>query len=112
MTIPASETSMPKAIAQVSGSSNMIQAQIMELIKDLSKEYELSMIMISHDLSVLAELCDQIAIMYAGKVVEYGDAKAVFRSPKHPYTVRLMNSFPDIHGKGPLSTESRAIRRA
>jgi len=77
----------------------MIQAQIMELIKDLSRQYELSMIMISHDLSVLAELCDQIAIMYAGKVVEYGDAKAVFRSPKHPYTVRLMNSFPDIHGE-------------
>lgn len=77
----------------------MIQAQIMELIKDLSKQYELSMIMISHDLSVLAELCDQIAIMYAGKVVEYGDAKTVFRNPKHPYTIRLMNSFPDIHGE-------------
>ena len=77
----------------------MIQAQIMELIRDLSKKYELSMIMISHDLSVLAELCDQIAIMYAGKVVEYGDAKEVFRNPKHPYTVRLMNSFPDIYGE-------------
>jgi peptide/nickel transport system ATP-binding protein len=55
--------------------------------------------MISHDLSVLAELCDQIAIMYAGKVVEYGAAKEVFRNPKHPYTVRLMNSFPNIYGE-------------
>lgn len=77
----------------------MIQAQIMELIKDLSKKYNLSMIMISHDLSVLAELCDQIAIMYAGKVVEYGDAKEVFRNPKHPYTIKLMNSFPNIYGE-------------
>lgn len=77
----------------------MIQAQIMELIKELRKQYALSMIMISHDLSVLAELCDQIAIMYAGKVVEYGDARAVLRNPKHPYTARLMNSFPNIHGE-------------
>ena len=77
----------------------MIQAQIMELIRDLSKQYALSMIMISHDLSVLAELCDKIAIMYAGKVVEYGDAKEVFRNPKHPYTIRLMNSFPNIFGE-------------
>lgn len=77
----------------------MVQAQILELIRDLCKQYELSMIMISHDLSVLAELCDQIAIMYAGKVVEYGNAKEVFRNPKHPYTIRLMHSFPDIHGE-------------
>lgn len=77
----------------------MVQAQILELIRDLCKKYDLSMIMISHDLSVLAELCDQIAIMYAGKVVEYGNAKEVFRNPKHPYTIRLMHSFPDIHGE-------------
>lgn len=77
----------------------MIQAQIMELLKDLSKLYSLSMIMISHDLSVLSELCDKIAIMYAGRVVEYGDSHEVFTNPKHPYTHRLMASFPNIHGE-------------
>jgi peptide/nickel transport system ATP-binding protein len=77
----------------------MIQAQIIKLIKDLSRQYDLSMIIISHDLSVLAELCDQIAVMYAGKVVEYGDTKEVFREPLHPYTIKLMNSFPNIHGE-------------
>lgn len=77
----------------------MIQAQIMELIRALSQQYQLSMMMISHDLSVLAELCNKIAIMYAGKVMEYGEAKAVFRQPKHPYTVRLMNCFPNIYGE-------------
>lgn len=77
----------------------MIQAQILELIRDLSKAYSLSMIMISHDLSVLSELCDEIAIMYAGRIVEYGSSKEVFTNPRHPYTHRLMNAFPNIHGE-------------
>lgn len=75
----------------------MIQAQILELLKDLCKEYNLSMIMVSHDLSVLAELCDKIAVMYAGKVVEYGSSNDVFSNPKHPYTHRLMDSYPNIY---------------
>jgi len=77
----------------------MIQAQILELLRELSKAYSLSMIMISHDLSVLSELCDRIAIMYAGKVVEYGDSRKVFTNPKHPYTYKLMKSLPDIYGE-------------
>lgn len=77
----------------------MIQAQILELLRDLVKEYELSMIMISHDLSVLCELCDKIAIMYAGRIMEYGSAKEIFHHPKHPYTSRLMHSLPDIYGE-------------
>ena len=77
----------------------MIQAQILELLKKLVKKYSLSMIMISHDLSVLCELCDKIAIMYAGRVVEYGYAREVFTHPKHPYTVKLLHSLPDIYGE-------------
>jgi len=77
----------------------MIQAQILELIKQLSEKLSLSMIMISHDLSVLFGLCDQIAIMYAGRVVEYGSANDVFKNPIHPYTARLMQSIPNIFGE-------------
>lgn len=77
----------------------MIQAQILQLLRELSQKFDLSMVMISHDLSVLSELCNYIAIMYAGRVVEYGDAKEVFMHPLHPYTVRLMQSYPNIYGE-------------
>ncbi|HWQ06654.1 MAG TPA: ABC transporter ATP-binding protein [Feifaniaceae bacterium] len=77
----------------------MIQAQILVLLRELSQQYALSMVMISHDLSVLSELCDKIAIMYAGRVVEYGSANEVFTHPAHPYTVRLMKSYPNIYGE-------------
>ncbi|HWP21607.1 MAG TPA: ABC transporter ATP-binding protein [Candidatus Cryosericum sp.] len=77
----------------------MIQAQILVLLRELSQQYALSMVMISHDLSVLSELCDKIAIMYAGRVVEYGVASEVFMHPAHPYTVRLMKSYPNIYGE-------------
>jgi peptide/nickel transport system ATP-binding protein len=77
----------------------MIQAQILELLRDVSREYNLSLVMISHDLSVLSELCDSIAVMYAGSVLEYGNAKNVFGAPKHPYTQRLLHSYPDIYGE-------------
>lgn len=77
----------------------MIQAQILVLLRELSQQYALSMVMISHDLSVLSELCDKIAIMYAGRVVEYGVASEVFTHPAHPYTVRLMKSYPNIYGE-------------
>lgn len=75
----------------------MVQAQIIELLKDLCSQYNLSLIMISHDLSVMAELCDKVVIMYAGKIMESGDTMQVFHDPRHPYTARLMESFPDIH---------------
>ena len=77
----------------------MIQAQILELLKKLTKEYKLSMIMISHDLSVLSELCDRMAIMYAGRVVEFGNAREVFLDPRHSYTDRLIHSLPDINAE-------------
>lgn len=71
-----------------------IQAQILELIKNLQKEFGMSVIMITHDLGVVAEMCDYVAVMYAGQVVEYQEIKALFRNPQHPYTVGLMKSIP------------------
>ncbi len=76
----------------------MIQAQILELLERLRRELNLSMILISHDLSVLAETCDRVAIMYAGKIVEFGTKMDVFTDPKHPYTQGLVGAFPDIRG--------------
>lgn len=76
----------------------MIQAQILLLLKELSDQFGLSMILISHDLSVIAETCDSVAIMYAGKVVEYGSVESIFENPGHPYTQDLIKAFPNIHG--------------
>ncbi|WP_027964683.1 ABC transporter ATP-binding protein [Halalkalibacillus halophilus] len=71
-----------------------IQAQILELIKELQAELHMSVMLITHDLGVVAETCDFVAVMYAGKVVEYADVDTLFESPKHPYTVGLLNSLP------------------
>ncbi len=76
----------------------MIQAQILDLLQKLKDELDLSMILISHDLSVIAETCDKVAIMYGGKIAEYGPTKEVFMEPQHPYTQGLVRSFPDIYG--------------
>jgi peptide/nickel transport system ATP-binding protein len=76
----------------------MIQAQILELLERLKRELGLSMILISHDLSVMAETCDAMAIMYAGKIVETGSVDDVFERPNHPYTKDLIAAFPDIEG--------------
>ncbi|RXZ83151.1 ABC transporter ATP-binding protein [Paenibacillaceae bacterium] len=71
-----------------------IQAQILELIKDLQKKLQMSVVFITHDLGVVAETCDDVAVMYCGKVVEYASARALFHHPKHPYTQGLLNSLP------------------
>ncbi len=76
----------------------MIQAQILELLERLKRELDLSMILISHDLSVMAETCDSMAIMYAGKIVETGSVRDVYKNTKHPYTKDLIGAFPDIEG--------------
>ena len=73
-----------------------IQAQILELINRLKKERELSIIFITHDLGVVANMADRIAVMYAGKIVEYGTAEEVFYNPQHPYTWALLSSMPDL----------------
>src|SRR4030067_380787 len=76
----------------------MIQAQILDLLQKLKEELDLSMILISHDLSVIAEPCDKVAIMYGGKLAETGPCDEVFKDPQHPYTQGLVRSFPDIYG--------------
>ena len=73
-----------------------IQAQILELINRLKREHNLSIIFITHDLGVVANMADRIAVMYAGKIVEYGTAEEVFYDPRHPYTWALLSSMPDL----------------
>ena len=73
-----------------------IQAQILELINRLKREHNLSIIFITHDLGVVANMADRIAVMYAGKIVEYGTAEDIFYDPRHPYTWALLSSMPDL----------------
>lgn len=80
-----------------------IQSQILELIKDLKNEHNLSVIFITHDLGVVANMADRIAVMYAGKIVEIGTYSDIFYNPKHPYTWALLSSVPDIDSKERLS---------
>jgi peptide/nickel transport system ATP-binding protein len=75
----------------------MVQAQILELLEGLRRELGLSLILITHDLSVLAETCDRVLVMYAGRVAEEGPVSRVFTAPRHPYTRKLVNSFPNLH---------------
>jgi peptide/nickel transport system ATP-binding protein len=74
----------------------IIAAQILKLLKELKKTLNLSMIMITHDLSIIAETCEKMAIMYAGKIVEYGSVFDIFEEPLHPYTQGLIGAFPKI----------------
>ena len=73
-----------------------IQAQILELINNLKRERQLSVIFITHDLGVVANMADRVAVMYAGKIVEYGTADEIFYDPRHPYTWALLSSMPDL----------------
>ena len=75
----------------------MVQAQILKLIEDLRRQLGLSLILITHDLSVIAETCDRVLIMYAGRVAEEGPVAEVFQRPRHPYTQKLLAAFPNIH---------------
>jgi peptide/nickel transport system ATP-binding protein len=76
----------------------VMQAQVLELLERLREELDLALILISHDLGVLAETCDRIAVMYAGRIVEAGPVASVFGSPQHPYTKRLLDTLPVIGG--------------
>ena len=81
-----------------------IQAQILDLIKDIQKKYDTALIMITHDLGVVANIADNIAVMYAGKIVEYGSAEDIFKHPGHPYTWGVLQSIPpeDTSNREPL----------
>jgi peptide/nickel transport system ATP-binding protein len=74
----------------------MVQAQVLHLLKDLQRSLGLAMVFITHDLSVLIEVSNRLAIMYAGKIVEEGPVEKVFYEPKHPYTRALAAAFPEI----------------
>lgn len=73
-----------------------IQAQIILLLRELAEKNNISILFITHDLSVVASLCDRVAVMYAGRIVEQGNVKSVFDNPLHPYTCGLLNSVPAI----------------
>ena len=74
-----------------------IQAQVLDMIEDLKKKYNTSMIMITHDLGIVATVCDEVAIIYAGQIVEYGTKEAVFEYPSHPYTIGLFGAIPNMN---------------
>ena len=81
----------------------VMQAQILELLEQLREQLGLALILISHDLGVLSETCDRIAVMYAGRIVETGPVREVFAAPQHPYTKRLLDSLPVIGGSRELA---------
>lgn len=74
----------------------MIQAQMLDLLQELQKELDLAIVMVTHDLGVVAELCDDVLVMYGGKLIEYGSSDAIYNHAQHPYTQRLLTAFPDI----------------
>ena len=76
-----------------------IQAQVLDLMKNLRKQYQSSLIMITHDLGIVAEICDEVAVMYAGNVVEQGTLEDVFNHTMHPYTEGLFNSLPNVNDR-------------
>ena len=73
-----------------------IQAQVLEMMKDLRRQFNTSMIMITHDFGIVAETCDKVAIMYAGEIVESGTLRDIFKSARHPYTIGLFNAIPNL----------------
>jgi oligopeptide/dipeptide ABC transporter ATP-binding protein len=78
----------------------MIQAQILELLRDIQQVMGLAIVLVTHDLGVVAEICDSVVVMYGGKVAEYGSIDVVYNAPQHPYTQRLLGAFPDLNKPG------------
>ncbi|HEY1366335.1 MAG TPA: ABC transporter ATP-binding protein [Gaiellaceae bacterium] len=78
----------------------IIQDQILSLLLELQRDFGMSVILVSHDLGVIAEMCDRIAVMYAGQIVELSDAQTLLTEPRHPYTISLLRSLPDNEQRG------------
>ena len=76
-----------------------VQAQVLDMMESLKKRLGTSVIMITHDLGIVAEACDSVAVIYAGEIVEYGGADAIFDNPKHPYTIGLFGSLPRLNSE-------------
>jgi len=77
----------------------IVQAQVLKVMQELQRKLDLAWILISHDLSMIAETCTKVAIMYAGKIAEYGDVVSLYKEPLHPYTQALIAAFPSVMGK-------------
>jgi peptide/nickel transport system ATP-binding protein len=77
-----------------------IQAQVLDLMKDLISEYGMAVLLITHDLGVIAQTADRVAVMYLGKIVETGSVRQIIRAPKHPYTKGLLKALPDLADLG------------
>ena len=84
----------------------IVAAQVLKLLKELKEKLNLAMILITHDLSIIAEICEKTAIMYAGRIAEYGDVVAIFKDPLHPYTQGLIGAFPNIKDKQRIRMQS------
>lgn len=97
----------PKLVIADEPTTNLdvtVQAQILNLIRDLMKKADMSLMMITHDMGVIAETCEKVAVMYAGRVVEYADIRAIYKRPNHPYTIGLIDAIPDQKRRGKLAT--------
>ena len=88
----------------------MVQAQILELLDSLCRDFGLALLLVTHDLPVVAQLCDRAAVMYAGEIVEQGPVEELFHDPRHPYTRLLFAATPDLTVR-PCRSRSRARRR-
>ncbi|HBC32542.1 MAG TPA: dipeptide/oligopeptide/nickel ABC transporter ATP-binding protein, partial [Clostridiales bacterium] len=86
-----------------------IQAQVLELMNDLKEKYETSLLMITHDLGIVAKVCDEVAVMYAGRIVEKGTLEEIFNKTKHPYTEGLFNSLPNIKDRKAMLKPIRGL---
>jgi oligopeptide/dipeptide ABC transporter ATP-binding protein len=97
----------PKLIIADEPTTNLdvtIQAQYLEVLKDIQQESGVALIFVTHNLGIVAKMCDKMAVMYAGKIVEQGSVRDLFRSSKHPYTRALLGSMPKLGSKDPLYT--------
>jgi oligopeptide/dipeptide ABC transporter ATP-binding protein len=95
----------PKLIIADEPTTNLdvtIQAQYLEVLKDIQQESGVALIFVTHNLGIVAKMCDKMAVMYAGKIVEHGAVRDLFRSPKHPYTQAVLGSMPKLGSKEPL----------
>jgi oligopeptide/dipeptide ABC transporter ATP-binding protein len=77
----------------------LIQDQILSLLLELQRDFGMSMILVSHDLGVIGEMCDRVAVMYAGEIVELADTATLLEEPRHPYTISLLRSLPDVNSQ-------------
>jgi oligopeptide transport system ATP-binding protein len=95
----------PKLIIADEPTTNLdvtIQAQYLEVLKDIQQKSGVALIFVTHNLGIVAKMCDKMAVMYAGKIVEHGAVRDLFRTPKHPYTQALLGSMPKLGSKEPL----------